>query len=379
MMSRRKKILVTATHFFPHVGGVEKYTLDFFSALKQKHPELEITILTLQTSSAPQRENLQGLNVVRIPSFWPDLNPLFPPGAVKRILEEIEFSSFDLVVTQCRYYFFTTYMSWLATQRRLPIVHIEHNAGYMVHKNFLVTRLAWLYDNFFGVKVLNRALFLVAVSQSVKTFLQEKFQVSNKIEVISGGVSLRHWSMIDKTPDTKAFVYCGRLIREKGIFVLLEAFEALSKKYPEIRLIIIGSGPEEKACHARVLKKGLGRQIMFLGKVPSETIRILYKERPIFVNPSFYAEGLQISLLEASASGLPIITTQVGGVKDLLEAEKSALFVLSRDVELLTLAMEEYILFPEKAKEYGLIASQSTRKLFSQDEMIEKFYQYVLS
>ncbi len=378
-MSERKKILVTTTHFFPHVGGVEKYTLDFFSALKQRYPEIEITILTLQTSLAPQRETIQGLSVVRVPSFWPDLNPLFFPGTVKKILEEIEFSSFDLVITQCRYYFFTTYISWLAAQKRVPIAHIEHNAGYMVHKNFLVTRIAWLYDHFFGSAVLKRALFLVAVSQSVKTFLQEKFRVFSKIEVISGGVSLKYWGMIDKIPDTRMFVYCGRLLREKGIFLLLDAFEVLSKKYPEIKLFIIGSGPEEKTCQSRVIKKGLGGRVTFLGKVSSETIQTLYKERPVFVNPSFYTEGLQISLLEAAASGLPIITTQVGGVKELLEANKSALFVIPQESESLAAAMEEYILLPEKAKQHGRAAFQNVSTSFSQEEMAEKFYQYVLS
>lgn len=379
MFETKKKVLIVATHFPPHMGGVEKYTLDFFSALGQKYQNLDISILSLQTAEAPKYERIGALNVVRIPCFGPDINPFFSPKKVRVALEGINFSSFDLVITQCRYYFFTAYMISVAMQEKIPIVHIEHNAGYMTHKNSFITLAARIYDSLIGKRVLKKATFLIAVSQSVKVFLLKTFGVIRNIEVISGGIQTKDWIMSESLSDTKTFVYCGRLIREKGVSILLEAFEMLQNKYPETSLKILGDGPEMGLLKRQVLEKKLEKRVEFFGVVSSDFIKNLYKIKPVFVNPSFYAEGFQIALLEAVASGLPIITTSVGGAGELLEANRSALFVVSRDKKSLFYAMEEYLLFPQKADTYSSVASRKVKEYFSQEKMVEKFYRYVFS
>jgi glycosyltransferase involved in cell wall biosynthesis len=291
----------------------------------------------------------------------------------------MDFSSFDLVITQCRYYLFTGYMVFTARRKGMPVLHIEHNAGYMLHKNPLITLIARLYDVFIGRKVLSKATSIVAISESVKKFLKENFKITGAIEVIPGGIQTKEWVGSESLSDTKTFVYCGRLIREKGVSILLEAFEMLQNKYPETSLKILGDGPEMGLLKRQVLEKKLEKRVEFFGVVSSDFIKNLYKIKPVFVNPSFYAEGFQIALLEAVASGLPIITTSVGGAGELLEANRSALFVVSRDKKSLFYAMEEYLLFPQKADTYSSVASRKVKEYFSQEKMVEKFYRYVFS
>lgn len=373
----KKRILVAATHFVPHTGGVEHYTRDFFGALKKQYPNTEITIVALDQLGAPSRASLAGLEVVRIPAFGWDINPFFSPSSVRRTLESLGAETYDVVITQCRYYFFTYWMNSWAREKGMRRVHIEHNAGYMSHSNRMIALVAWCYERSVGALLLKHTENIVAISDSVRIFLEQSFRV--KAVVLYGGVDTTLWKPphVDENQSEKiTFVFCGRFIREKGIYTLLQAFFTLSKKRTDIELVFIGSGPEELSLRERVKQLRLSTSVSVLGRKSADEIRALYAKRPIFVNPSTYPEGLQMALLEAASSELPIITTSVGGATELLEDGVSALFVNTGN-EALVSALERLVLDGSLRMQLGREARKSVERKCDVVISTRRFYEYV--
>jgi len=106
-------------------------------------------------------------------------------------------------------------------------------------------------------------------------------------------------------------LFAGRLIKDKGILLLVEAFNELKKKYNNIELIIAGDGP---------LKEEISQVdgIILTGRLEHEEIMRLCGKADIFVNPS-YSEGMPTSLLEAGLMKCAIVATPVGGTVELIE------------------------------------------------------------
>lgn len=132
-------------------------------------------------------------------------------------------------------------------------------------------------------------------------------------------------------------LFVGRLMDEKGIFDLLEAFAAVRQRLG-CKLVIAGEGPDEQRLRSRVSTLGLQDDVAFVGHVSGETLRNLYSDATFFAFPS-WDEGFPTVLAEAMDAGLPIVTTRIRGAADHLIAEENALFVEPRDIEALASAM----------------------------------------
>ena len=109
-------------------------------------------------------------------------------------------------------------------------------------------------------------------------------------------------------------VFLSRLIKEKGLYESLATFALLTKKYPAMRLLVAGDGEEFLNVKAYIEREHLDRAVM-LGYIQNRQKIDLLAQSSVFFLPS-YTEGLPISLVEAMAMGLPIVTRSVGGIKD---------------------------------------------------------------
>lgn len=116
----------------------------------------------------------------------------------------------------------------------------------------------------------------------------------------------------------------SRLSHLKGISYLLKSMCDIRRVHKNVMLLIIGDGPERKQLEQETIALGLQKQVLFLGE--RENIQPFFKIFDIFVLPSL-SEGMPICLLEAMASGCPIVTTKVGGVPEMIENGKNGLLV----------------------------------------------------
>jgi glycosyltransferase involved in cell wall biosynthesis len=137
-------------------------------------------------------------------------------------------------------------------------------------------------------------------------------------------------------------LYAGYLTGEKGLPILLEAFEELLKRHP-VALTLAGDGPLRPELEELVKRRGLADHVTFTGFLPyQELINQLFDRADIFVLPSL-SEGVPKVIFEAKARGLPIVATRVGGVPDFISDEINGLLVPPGSSPALCQAMERII------------------------------------
>ena len=147
---------------------------------------------------------------------------------------------------------------------------------------------------------------------------------ASKLHIVHCGVDPDRYTDRSQEPSLAAspdsgprLGFVARLDHVKGLTVLLEAVAQVRLDYPGVHLEIAGDGPQRAAFEARAHELGLTDNVTFLGYVSQSAVAELLGRTDVYVLPSF-AEGVPVGLMEAQASGLPVVATQVGGVSELV-------------------------------------------------------------
>jgi len=136
------------------------------------------------------------------------------------------------------------------------------------------------------------------------------------------------------SPDTFEILCVGRLVPSKGQYILIAAIRRLVKSRPNLRLRLVGDGPEREGLRHAIAASGLGQYVTLEGSVNQDHIRDFYRRADIFVLPSF-AEGIPVVLMEAMAMEVPCISTFVAGIPELIRNDIDGILVPpSDDLEL---------------------------------------------
>ncbi len=145
----------------------------------------------------------------------------------------------------------------------------------------------------------------------------------NGVVVIHNGVDVSRFTISAPTPQRSGrIVHVGRLYHVKGQDTLVDAMATVHRDLPEARLTIVGDGPTRSALEAQSDRLGLQAVIRFEGK--QDDVRPFLAAASLFVLPS-RSEGISIALLEAMASGLPVVATDVGGNSEVLDTTMGVL------------------------------------------------------
>lgn len=155
-----------------------------------------------------------------------------------------------------------------------------------------------------------------------------------------------------RNDDQVRIIFLSRMVREKGIYDLLDAFLRLKDKYPGLTLIYAGDGAEEEILRDRVNDCGIEGRVSFLGFLRGSHKAEILINSDIFVLPS-YSEGLPVSMLEAFAAGLPVITTAVGGIPDIFQDGVNGVLLDRVDAGLLASAIGSLVENKAKREEIG--------------------------
>ena len=156
-----------------------------------------------------------------------------------------------------------------------------------------------------------------------------------------------------KTSGAVNILCVGRLIERKGQHHLLEAFALLKKSIQQpLHLTLAGTGDFEPELHRLVSNLGIADSVTFRGFVPRDSMPAVYRDADIFVLPS-QSEGMSIALLEAMASGLPVVVTNAGGVKELIKPMENGLVISWADIESLQAALQQLIENPTLRDQFG--------------------------
>jgi glycosyltransferase involved in cell wall biosynthesis len=155
------------------------------------------------------------------------------------------------------------------------------------------------------------------------------------------GATLEAPLLPPRVPGGAEILYAGRLIREKGLYELVDAFATVRERRA-CHLTMAGEGPELEQLRDHASQLGIADGITFTGHLVEDELAQLYRSSDVFVLPS-YSEGLPTVLLEAMSYGLPIVTTRLRGAADHLAEGENALFVPVRSAEALTAALDRVL------------------------------------
>ena len=183
------------------------------------------------------------------------------------------------------------------------------------------------YTNFF-LKSFGQAKKIFVLSEEFKEKIIE-WGYQGEVVVITTTVDanlIKNFSLenrVNKKESTTKILFLSRIIKEKGVFELVKAFEQINQELKDIKLIIAGDGEAFEELQSLVKDK---ENIELTGHVEGEKKIALLSDADLYILPS-YTEGLPISVLEAMLFGLPVITTKVGGLKRFFQADKMGYFI----------------------------------------------------
>lgn len=185
-----------------------------------------------------------------------------------------------------------------------------------------------LLKNIFVI-LFGRAHVIYVLASRFKQSLVEWGVDADKVHVITTMFDGEHFNGVIRNRENNEIrlLYLSRFVKEKGVYELLTSFERLYKRYPYIRLVLAGEGPEGKGMQDWVRNSGLQDVVTFVGYVRDKDKAQVLVDSDIFVFPTYYAEGCPVSLLEAMAAGLPIVTSMVGGIGDIIADGKNGVLL----------------------------------------------------
>ena len=217
---------------------------------------------------------------------------------------------------------------------------------------------------------------LIAVSNFVKSaIIDETFVDERKIEVIHNGVDDTKYADIKNKVWNSAspvkLIYIGRVIRAKGLYVLIDALAKLTNSNWE--LSVIGEGEALEDLKSTISAKGLEDKIKCFGAMKYDKVLEELWGADIFILPSLRLEGLPMTIVEAMFSGLPCVVSDIGGNSDAVINNETGFLIKPGKVSDLALKIDDLIANPEKRKLLGTNARNRAEKQFTIDKMLDAY------
>ena len=263
---------------------------------------------------------------------------------------------------------------YVSKKQKIPLVYTHHTrfseeaSSYIKSIKFLPKLAQSTY-----VWFANKADSIIAPSKEIKKILTKE-GVQKPISVLPTGVDLHFFRLTKKSedesrkirdqfgilPQDKVLIFVGRLDPEKNVEFLIESFGKLLTKYKEAKLLIVGSGFYENKLkqHCKDIPSD---KIIFTGSVPFEKMPLYYQAADIFVFSS-PTETQGLVILEAMASGLPIVAVKNGVIDNLIENDKNGYLLDFFDLNIFAEKVLSIISNSEIQKKYSLESMEMAEK-----------------
>jgi len=264
-----------------------------------------------------------------------------------------------------------------ARRVRTPaVVHTLHGIHYLHYRNPLLRRLYVLLERRYS-RSTDR---LILVCQSdLRQARRHRLAPEEKMTVVLNGTDFRQELGADDIASKRSDLgwpsgqpvvgTVARLHRQKGVVNLLRAAPQILSTFPEIKIAVVGDGPQGGSLRREAQRLGLEGHLFFLGeRKDAASVMALFD---VFVLPSLW-EGLPFVLVEAAALGKPIVATAVDGVPEILEDGKTGLLVPPKDPSALADAVIRLLKDKEEARRLGAMARTLVPPRFPLRRMIDQ-------
>ena len=305
--------------YTPYISGLVTSIYMLKNALEKKGHEVYIVTANLESFHYEYDEENRVLKIPGIPTgiYNARLTSVYPLQAVKTI------KKWDLDIIHSHTEFaIGTFSRIFAKQFHIPIVHTYHTMyedyihyitkGYF---NRSSKKIVEYLTKFYCDKTTTE---LIVPTAKAYALFKEKYNVSRNVHIVPTGIEVDRFyrknvnkkDILDLKKEynlkTKDFtlIFVGRIAEEKNILFLINVIKELKEKIPNLKLLIIGDGPDKEKYEKVSKELGCGKNIIFTGKVPWEKIPVFYHLGNLFITAS-KTETQGLTIIEAMAAGLP--------------------------------------------------------------------------
>ena len=350
-------------------GGAERVVIDL--AKYSNRNIFNVTVCCLNEKGVYAHE-LDKFNIAVIPLLkLPKLDPFI----LYKISKLISFKKIDVVITHL-----WTSNFWGRIAAYLSGVKVIIATEHTTDEN-----RSWYYH--LADKILSKiSSKIIAVSSSVKNFHAVRSKISSiKYKVINNGINIEKFNIsinrnqkkkeLDFESDDFVIGLFGRFVPAKAHEVLLQSLNEVILTYPKVKILFVGSGPTEDLIKKIASDMGLIEHVTFAGfrKDVPELFRIL----DLFVLTST-REGFPITLLEAMASEVPVIVTNIGGNSDIIQDGENGFIIEPNDVEELSKRIINIIKHPKQVKVITDHAAKTVKRNFTSKIMAQATERLIL-
>lgn len=383
------KVLIATGVYYPVTNGVAVFSHNLASGLVKRG--VDVTVLTPSRNGKNYTEMQDGVRVVYLKStkvwFYPDqISPVpakkkifgkemphlvykngfrisvFPQRQVIKIMKEIQP---DVVHVQVSDVIGLSVVGY-ARKHHIPVVTTEHNQPEVIVEQIKMLRLVRKPMNAILMAYFRnchrRSDFVtMPTAKSIHNFLAgRKFEVP--IAAVSNGVDLSNfrpgkasaefYQKYGIPTDRKIVLYVGRVDPEKKVGAVLESFRSVVETVPEAFLLVVGDGTDRLRLEKKAVEFGIGNSVKFLGKVMPPDLYEIYKVGDVFVTAS-EIETQGIVLVEAAATGLPLVAVDKGAVSEICQSGKNGYLCQPGDVAEMSEAIVKILTDDKKRAEFA--------------------------
>lgn len=302
-----------------------------------------------------------------------DRKPGLDVGCVRRLARIARDERVDVILAhQYTPFFYSRAPGWVG--RRPPVLFVEHG------RNFpdLPNRKRMLFNRWF-LRPVDR---VVAVGQAVKRALIDNEGIAGgRIEVIYNGTKLEDFSIdanlrhqvrqeLGLDDDQQVAIQVARLDYLKDHCTAVRVAERVRSALPRFKLLLVGEGPEREKIEREIASRNLHDTVRLLGQ--RSDIRRLLAAADLFLLTSI-SEGIPVTFIEAMAAGLPIVSTAVGGVEEVVVDRQTGLVAPSGDDQRLAACVLKVLQDRDQAQAMGHRGRERAFEMFSERAMHESY------
>jgi glycosyltransferase involved in cell wall biosynthesis len=371
MNTGKKTLLVVAPYFPPHSGGLERYAFEVSKRLMRTH-EWRVVVLTTSETGVESTEDMSGITVRRLQYGFKLSNTPFSFRWFLRVPQILREVRPDLIDIHLPVPGIGDVVGLFAGNT--PIV-VHYHAGSMRKGRLFLDLLITLYEKGPLKLLLNKAQAIVCSSDYVRHGLLAR--VAEKSVTITPATDTQVFFPEASKPERPTIVFVGGLGSgelHKGLYNALNSVVTLRKDIPTLTLTVVGEGDMQDEYRAYAQKHGILDAVSFVGKATGDSMALQYRGAQVFALPTTN-DSFPTVILEAMASGLPVVSTRVGSISTMVEDGVTGFVVNPGDERAFTDALRNIFADPVRAHAMGQAGRERVCKSYSWDERVQAHHE----
>jgi len=370
------KIVIIATHYLPHVGGLELATFHLAKELDKQHNEVHII-----TPSPDPNKNTTPIHMHRYPIHtYPDEGPIraFIDGLTffKKTVKTIKEIKPDIIHAQNITNSIPAYIAW--KKYHIPYTICIHGNLELMGP-FLPASLKRFWPQLPHIK---EAAQIITLTNEMATQFEK--ELGTKPVVIPNGVDLDRFYPAENNEMKKSaspvILTLSRIDNKKGLEYAIESMKKVHAKFPTAKLMIVGDGKYRSELEKLVEMNMLSATVEFTGLIPNSEVPVYLRNADLFLLPSLY-EGLPLTLLEAMACGLPVISTQVSIAPEIITTWKNGYIIPFKSPDAISEAIIDLLSNSDKRRQCAENSFRAAKETMSWENVAKQYaelYQFIL-